>query len=304
MSAGGTARGVLRSGVELLATGSGLAALARRVRSGTVAVLAYHNIVLPGDEGRGDASLHTSLPTFLRQIDRLSRTHEIVDLETATPGRHPKPRAVITFDDAYRGAVNLAIPELARRGIPATVFVAPGLLGAPGTWWDQLAEAGRLSPETRERALLEWGGRHGTVQRQILGAAPLPDLPASYGIATAGELEESCGDGIRLGSHAWAHEHLPDLSEPELEASLLETLDWLDRYPGPTTGWLALPYGAGSARVERTALRIGHSGVLRIRGGVWTGREDRGRVPRINVPAAMSVRGLELRASGLREVLG
>jgi hypothetical protein len=33
----------------------------------------------------------------------------------------------------------LGIPELVRRGLPATVFVAPALLDQRAFWWDRLA---------------------------------------------------------------------------------------------------------------------------------------------------------------------
>src|SRR5690606_40922240 len=85
--------------------------------------------VPPEDAGQGDTSLHLPLPRFIQQIERVARTHEIVDLETTLSGPGHRPRAVLTFDDAYRGAVTLALPELRKRGLPATVFVAPALLG-------------------------------------------------------------------------------------------------------------------------------------------------------------------------------
>lgn len=296
------ARILFRRTAELALTGSGFAALLRRRSRGSTSVLAYHNVVPSREAGHADSSLHLPLPRFIAQIERLARTHDIVDLEDATGASDgTRPRAVITFDDAYRGAVTLALPELIRRRIPATVFVSPALLGVDATWWDALSAAGLLTGERRRAAMEELAGRREPIVRRWLSAAPEPRLPPSYGIASEEELRLHCGAGVTLGSHAWEHEYLPALGGEELEDSLRRTLEWLARFEGRTCSWLALPYGAGSAELGRTALDLGHEGVLRVAGGAWKPtRSGTAWVPRINVPAGMSLRGFELRTSGLR----
>lgn len=294
-------RTLVRGAVELTGTASGLSSLARRAHRSTVAVLAYHNVVQPEDAGHGDASLHMPLPDFLEQLDRLAQTHRIVDLETAfDSSRSDRPRAVITFDDAYRGAVTLALPELARRRLPVVVFTSPGLLGAHSTWWDDLAGAGLLSPEARLSALVDEAGRADAVRARFMDGHHAPHLPESYGIATPQELRDHCGGIVSLGSHAWAHEHLPSLGDTELQENLARTRQWLAEFESPASSWLALPYGEGSPDISRTAQTVGHAGVLRINGGLWKTGHDRVLLPRINVPAGISLRGLELRTSGLR----
>lgn len=292
-------RAALRTSIEAAATLTGLTAAARLLASHRVAILAYHNVIEPSATGRGDASLHLPLPAFLRQVERLARTHDVVPLDEAVrPRRSGRPRAVLTFDDAYRGAVTLALPQLARRGLPATVFVAPGLLGAASTWWDELGAAGRLSDTRRDEALHAHGGRTGAVRAALLRNTAVPRLPDTFGIATAAELHEHCRNGVTLGSHSWSHEHLPSLTERELRDNLSRTLAWLHASGLLWSPWLSLPYGAGSDLVERVALEVGHAGVLRVDGGL-AGTGGPTRLPRVNVPAGLSVRGLELRASGL-----
>lgn len=294
-------RAILRQAAEVAIGATGTVAVVRRWRRGVVPILAYHNVVPVEEAGRGDASLHLPLPHFVAQVERVAKAFDIVDLATAVsePAPGPGPRAVITFDDAYRGAVTLALPELARRGIPATVFVSPALLGTPSTWWDEAAEAGVLSPEWRERALTDLHGKSGAIRDLAFTNRRVPALPPSFGIATADELDLHCGDGVALGSHAWAHEHLPSLPAPELETSLRKTLQWLAERPGRTVTWLAAPYGATSEAVSRTARTLGHAGVLRIDGGPWNPVGDQADLPRINVPAGVSLRGLDLRTIGL-----
>ena len=294
------ARTTARVAAEIVLTTSGLAALSRRRMHDAIAILAYHNVVAPADAGRGDASLHLPLDRFIRQIERLARTHDIIDIEdAAAPPGKGRPRAIITFDDAYRGAVTLALPELVKRGIPAVMFVAPALIDAQSTWWDEMAEADLLTTGTRDFALESLAGRTSGIRSRYFAYSP-PSLPSSYGIASIGELRRHCANSVRVGSHTWAHEYLPSLGELELRANFARTLQWLDAWDGPTSRWLALPYGGGDGNVGRLALEAGHTGVLGISGGMWSDDAQRAQVPRINVPAGMSQRGLELRTSGLK----
>lgn len=292
----------MRTSVEGVAVRSGLTALARTLTPGRTAILAWHNVVDPADAGFGDNSLHLSLPAFISQIEHIARTHDVVPLDEALQNgaRGRRPRAVLTFDDAYRGAVTLALPELKRRGLPATVFVAPALLGATSTWWDDLAAAGLLSDEIRNHALHEHAGRAEHVRTAFLTYAPRL-LPSSFGIATEQELRAQTRDGITLGSHSWAHEHLPSLDREELQQNLQRTLQWLENSGLPHTKYLSLPYGATSAEVEEVAMAAGHPAVLLVSGGRARPVTDGpANLPRINIPAGMSVRGLDLRLSGLK----
>src|SRR5690606_21680902 len=138
-------RSIARTLVEGVATRSGLAALSRRQAAGSVAILASHHVVPPEDAGQGDTSLHLSPPRFIQPIEPVARRQEIADRETALAGPGHRPRAVLTFDGAYRGAVTLALTELRERGPPATVFVAPALRGQTTAWWDVLGAAGLMN---------------------------------------------------------------------------------------------------------------------------------------------------------------
>lgn len=295
-------RTLLRRTIEAVST-AGFTHFARRLNHRRVAILSYHNVVDPRESGRGDSSLHLPLPAFIDQIERLRRTHAIVPLGSLPSAPADRPRAVITFDDAYRGAVTRALPELTTRGIPATVFVAPALLGSEGTWWDVLSEAGLLTSTTRMQALLELQGKSDRVlQAKLIAEAP-PPVPRDYGIATLEELLEYAAPGITLASHAWAHEHLPSLSSQELTRSLGDSLSWTKDLGDRSCGWLALPYGCGSPELGRRAVALGYEGVLRITGGMWKPSRERSFVPRLNIPAGLSIRGFDMRTSGLSALI-
>jgi peptidoglycan/xylan/chitin deacetylase (PgdA/CDA1 family) len=212
-------RALIRGTVEVVATGAGLSRIGRRLNRDSVAVLAYHNIVEDTDANRGDTSLHLPIGIFLQQIERLCQTHDIVDLDALQRrSSSARPRAAITFDDAYRGAVTLALPELVRRGLPAVMFVSPGMLDSQSTWWDRLGEAGELTEARRHEALTALEGKRTLIDERM--PTPSVTLPDNYAIASREELLEACGTAISIGSHAWEHEYLPALEPAELRDNL------------------------------------------------------------------------------------
>ena len=82
-------------------------------------VVAYHNVVPDDWAGGGDRSLHLSRSDFIARLDVLQTTHDVVPLAAlldCTASSYKRPRAAITFDDAYRGAVTIGILELGAAG--------------------------------------------------------------------------------------------------------------------------------------------------------------------------------------------
>jgi peptidoglycan/xylan/chitin deacetylase (PgdA/CDA1 family) len=276
-------------------------ALLRRGARGTV-VLAYHNVVPRGERAAGDRSLHLPQDDFARQLDALAATHDVVPLpEMLRPARSRRPRAVVTFDDGYRGALTAGLEELAKRGMPATFFVVPGLAAGHGYWWDEMVQPGAAGlPEAfRAAALGVLGGREVPIRRSV----PLPGAhPLPWHATVAGEAEMRAAGrtpGISLGSHGWTHANLTALSGRELEDELVRPLRALRQKFGCAIPWLSYPYGLFSAEVERAAAAAGYEGAVRVGGGPLRATGQRMAVPRVNVPAGLSHDGFVLRAAGL-----
>lgn len=302
---------MLRSSVkavaEVVLARGGPARIARVAGRSSTLVLAYHNIVPDHAEITGDPSLHLPRTAFAAQLDELARTHDIVPLDALRgpdPKRVRRPRAVITFDDAYRGAVTIGVEELARRGLPATIFVAPGFVGGRAFWWDALATAGsgELPAPFRELALTSFRG----VDRLIRERAPAYGLmeiePAPYAVAaTEEELRWAARvPGITFGSHSWSHPNLARLGPEELRAELVDSLAWLSVRLDPVVPWLAYPYGVSSLAVERAAAEAGYVAALRVTGGRIPRRgANPYSIPRLNVPGGLSIHGFVLRTAGL-----
>jgi peptidoglycan/xylan/chitin deacetylase (PgdA/CDA1 family) len=297
---------VLKRATEFLLARGGPAGFAASRRRGSTIILAYHNVVPDSAAAVGDRSLHLPLARFRSQLDLLEQTHEIVDISDVpvAPGTTSRPCAAITFDDAYRGALTLALPELARRGLPATVFVAPGLLGSTGCWWDLLASPrGRgLAPTLRTYVLetLRGDGAEALAWARSRDL-PLEALPAHAGIATEAELRTAGAlPRIRFGAHTWTHCNLARLEEAGIERELVMPLEWLRQRFERVLPWLALPYGLSVPTTAPYARKAGYDCVLKIDGGwVASGVSRAFVLPRLNVPAGLSPNGFALRASGL-----
>ncbi len=285
---------------------SGLPGLMRRVRGGTV-ILAYHNVVPDGSMPSGDLSLHLAQKKFAAQLDLLQETHDVIPLNEAItgewiPGR--PPRVAITFDDAYRGAVTAGVEELAKRSLPATIFVAPAFVGGGTFWWDALAatDSGSLVSGLRERALGAWRGVNSDV-RAGARAMGVSEQPVAAHACCASELElrhAGASNKIEFGSHSWSHANLARLDGLELADELSRPLIWLrERFP-LVSDVLSYPYGLASAATQLAAASAGYAAALCIDGG-WM-PQSQGKphaLPRINISAGVSQNGFILRTSGV-----
>lgn len=290
---------------ERLLCGAGVPWVSRLVRARHGVVLAYHNVVPDDARLRGEPSLHLPRTAFAAQLDLLVRDHDVVPLDQLLdgPGAGRRPRAAITFDDAYRGAVTIGVSELAARGLAATIFVSPALLGRESFWWDALAEPGiGLREGFRRRALEELRGEDAAIRAHARSAGQrIWEVDPLLAPATEDELRAAAGQpGISLGSHSWSHANLGALPPAELDRQLVRPLAWLrERFQG-VVPWLSLPYGLSSDLVAPRAQAAGYQRALRIEGGPLP-RDSKGgyAVPRINIPAGISPNGFELRVAGV-----
>jgi peptidoglycan/xylan/chitin deacetylase (PgdA/CDA1 family) len=96
-----------------------------------------------------------------QQLAHLKELATVVPLapamEALRAGRPLPPRAVaLTFDDGYEDNLRLAVPLLEKLRLPATFFLAPGLLsGDVRAWWEILA----WGFQRTTRATVQWDGR-------------------------------------------------------------------------------------------------------------------------------------------------
>lgn len=297
-------RTILKRGAEQLLASRPAAILSAPRRRSARLVLAYHGIVPEGEREAGERSLFVRARDFEQQLDALLEIADVVPLDQLDDADTGRPRAAITFDDAYLGAVTAGVAALARRALPATIFVAPGRLEGHVFWWDALAHArGALPESTRARALHELRG----IDEPIRGWAADTGLPVAVDVprharsATIDELRLALTHpGITLASHSWSHANLARLTGATLRAELTRPLGWLEaKFGTRVVRWIAYPYGLRNAEVERAARESGYRGGLLIEGG-WYRTADRGvfNRPRLNVPGHVSREGFRARLLG------
>lgn len=296
-------RQAAKQGVEALLARSGAGRALGRSGRGDALVLAYHNIRRDDATPAGDRSLHLPLARFRAQLDLLAATHEVVPLARLfDPPGGRRPRVAITFDDAYHGAVTLGIPEVVSRGLSATVFVTPAFLGGRSFWWDALAERDGLPEALRVQALEQLQGKDARVRAWAsAGAHAVVEPSPDNCCASEADLTTIVGmEGITLGSHTWTHPNLARLEAADLADELTRPLAWLRERFGPVIPWVSYPYGRWSPAVTAAARAAGYRAGLRVDGGWYRmGRDDDFAIPRLNVPAGLSVDGFSLRLAGL-----
>jgi peptidoglycan/xylan/chitin deacetylase (PgdA/CDA1 family) len=275
----------------------------RRVR-GKRLVLAYHGIIPDGEAPAGDRALFIARRDFATHLDILSTEADVVPLARIDDPGDGRPRVAITIDDAYRGAVSVGVPELAKRKLPATLFVAPARLNDHVFWWDALSHgAANLDEKIRNHALVDLEGADELVRAWARreGIPSCDELPSYARTATRGELASALDfPGITVGSHTWSHRNLASLGIADLITEVHRSRQWLQAEFGEKViDWLAYPYGLESARARVAAADASYAGALLVSGGWHSATEvSPFAKPRLNIPAGLSIAGLRARLQG------
>jgi peptidoglycan/xylan/chitin deacetylase (PgdA/CDA1 family) len=272
-------------------------------------VLAFHNVLSESTIPRGDRSLHLPVTTFCELVDWFTESYDVVPLDRAfdTPdARESRPRAAITFDDAYVGAISVAIPELWRRRLPVTVFAISKAEPGHTFWWDSLADGfpDGMPDSVREAVLTEARGADSDVRAwaRSRGMA-LAELDGEFVAASWESIRLAAKlPGITIASHTRSHSNLAELDAEEVTEELEGSRRELKQLVPQSRPWLAYPYGLSSPMVESAAESAGYELAFRVSGGVIRRKEalpSPYALPRLNIPAGLSLRGFRLRAAGL-----
>lgn len=297
-------RSLLKRKVEQALSSSVAGAITRHRTRGKRLILAYHGIVPEGAIPAGERTLFIAQREFAAHLEVLASIADVAPLDRIDEAGDGRPRVAITFDDAYRGAVNEGVGELAMRGLPATIFVAPGRLNGHVFWWDALSHQSlTLHERVRLHALYALGGSDERVRAWAARTelASTDALPAYAQTANHAELRDALTNpGITVASHSWSHANLTSLGAPEITAEVELPRDWLRKEFGEKAiPWLAYPYGLESEETRRAAATASYSGALRIGGG-WHRPSDVSAFarPRLSIPGNISLAGFRARLLG------
>lgn len=130
----------------------------------------------------------------------------------AGSGSIPARSAAITFDDGYASVASEALPILADRSVPCTVFVIAGRLGRDNAWPGQWASVPRL---------------------------PLIDRAALTRLVDA---------GVCIAAHTESHPVLTELTAEAARREVVDAGDALEDLIGRPVRHFAYPYGRRGQR--------------------------------------------------------
>jgi hypothetical protein len=159
---------------------------------------------------------------FAKHLDMLLAAGRPAALGREAEAAGEGPAIAVTFDDAFANIARNALPELAKRGIPATIFVPVGSAGGPPGW-----EMREGSPDTGERVM------------------------------TAEELK-GLGGLVAVGSHSLTHRRLRELTDEEAYRELADSRRELEAMVGRPVETVAFPHGSYSARTVELAREAGY----------------------------------------------
>ena len=307
------ARPSLHSVWARLLQASGLLWWARRQlqRRGAVAVLTFHR-VLNASEYR----LTCSVPgivirrrTFESLAEYVSGKYEAVDFAQAVEAPAGKLRVMFTFDDGWKDNFTNALPVMRTRGMPATIFVCPGLVGRTLPFWPEVVASlvGKASPPvtgTETEALIETLKTYSTERRrQFIARLYERHAPAGGGEAYNGDRTVSWNDiremdeaGVKFGCHTHTHQILTTVPAQTARQEIRESKHAIETALCKRCDLFAYPNGNTSAATRRILAEEGFTAAFTTQKGAWTSGSDRMAIPRVNVCEA-SVVGLTGRFS-------
>ena len=275
-----------------------VARLANRRR---LPVLAYHDIT--------DAAL------FARHLDLIQEHHHPVageEVITAIRGGRRLPRGAIwvTFDDANPGVFALGMSLLKERGVPASLFVCPGVIDTCRPYWWQVIDTALATGRSIAVGGKVWSDRSiithlkqvpDDVRRALVArtADEIAESGKSVAVrqATSTALRQWLDAGLELGNHTWDHPCLNTCDEKEQHRQIIAAHEWLRDKLGVQPRLFAYPNGNVAGPSRRILDKVGYQVVVLFDHRV--SRADGPEVSRLRIDAHAPIERLDAIASGL-----
>ncbi len=165
---------------------------------------------------------------FARQMATLSRRARVVPADWAGETDPARPTVAITFDDAFVSVADNALPELARHGLPCTVFAPSGVLGRRPDW------------------------------------AMEPGVAGDEIVLDADRLRNVCGPLVTIGSHSVSHPALTRISAAQARAEIGQSREALAAITGQPLTLFAFPYGDHDDAVVEICREQGYRHVFTV----------------------------------------
>ena len=174
-------------------------------------------------------NLFVSADDLERQLRFLTRTMYPLDLPEYLERRRRgalSPRSfLLTVDDGYVSTLEVAAPLLARYGVPAVLFVCPGLLGGTSAW--------------------------------------MPEMPGER-LLTGEQVAELPRYGIEVGVHGMDHRLLPGMSRDDLRHQVSDARAALADLLGRAPRAFAYPEGRFDEAAQRAVIEGGYRAAFSV----------------------------------------
>ena len=183
------------------------------------------------------AALSVTPEALEQQLGHLARRGYRGATFTEAVLRGDRKTLAVTFDDAYRSVIELALPILEAFGMPATVFVPTRFVGTEQP--------------------MSWPGIEGWID----GPHERELVPMS-----ADELHTLQTAGWEIGSHTVTHPRLTYLEDADLTRELTDSRRQCEELMEAPCTSLAYPYGDHDARVVAAAEQAGYEAAATLPG--------------------------------------
>lgn len=168
-------------------------------------ILMYHAVADAGTDPNQLCVTPTRFAEQMAALERLGlRGVGVGTLVSAIRAGRPRGLVGITFDDGYASVLEVALPELCRRGFTATVFVISDRLGGTNEW----------------------------------------DEGPAWPLLSGRQVRELSAAGLEIGSHGATHVRLAGLEAGSLDAEVAGSRASLGGLLGAPVQGFAYPYGS------------------------------------------------------------
>ena len=282
-------------------------------------ILTYHRF------SRGQDASKSSASDFESHLQYLSVHNNVLSLaeavESLKNGKLLPPNAtVITIDDGYRDAYEIAFPKLKKYGFPATVYAITDFVDQKIWLWTDLMRyvmaktddteisldfgsgdvvqaklndgvkrletANRINERLKKMPNAEKDAKIAEIARQLKVEVPSVP-PPEFAAMTWDKAREMDADGVRIESHTVTHPILTNISQTELDFELGTAKTRLEEQLCRPVDHFCYPNGSLNDTVRRAAATAGYVSAVTTAYGFNNGGNDKLLLNRIDAQSAI-----------------
>ena len=282
-------------------------------------ILTYHRF------SRGEDASKVSASDFESHLQYLSLHNTVLSLaeavESLKNGTSLPPNAtVITIDDGYGDAYEIAFPKLKKYGFPATVYAITDFVDQKIWLWTDLMRyvmaktgdsevsfdfgsgdivratliddakrletANRINERLKKMPNEQKDAKIVVIARQL--NVELPSVPPpEFAAMTWDQARELDADGVRIESHTVTHPILTNVNQAELDFELRTAKARLEEQLGRSVEHFCYPNGSLNENVRQAAEAAGYASAVTTAYGFNDGGNDKLLLNRIDAQSAI-----------------